>query len=188
MIKENIISTNRDSKSTTFILSSYINKFYTDPTSTTQIIAFHKNSPHIQQYLPNMLIYNIINKKNASTIYQYFTHWEKNLAYKEQLLYEISKSISSQINYLVKIKQEISKVSIPNDNNINASLSRIINIYESIPAHDVAQIFDALDSKTTLYIASHMQKSKLLPVLAHINNNTIKNITLEAYNTLIDNN
>ncbi|QXK92160.1 hypothetical protein HL033_01105 [Neoehrlichia mikurensis] len=184
-IKETI---NKDEKSTTLMLSSYINKFFTDPTSTTQIITFQKYFPYVGQYSPHMLIHNIINKNKASTIHQYFTYWEKKLTHKEQLLYEISKNISLQIDYLIKVKKEISKISTFNNSSINTKLSELVNIYENMPAYYAAQIFNTLDSKTVLHITSHMQKSKLLPILTYINNSKIKNITLEIYKKLSDSN
>ena len=54
-----------------------------------------------------------------------------------------------------------------------------MKIYENMKPKDAARIFEALDMDTLLLVAERMNERKLAPVMAQLNSERAKEITVE---------
>jgi flagellar motility protein MotE (MotC chaperone) len=61
----------------------------------------------------------------------------------------------------------------------DAKVASLVKIYENMKPKDAARIFEALDMDTLLLVAERMKERKLAPVMAQMNSERAKDITVE---------
>lgn len=95
------------------------------------------------------------------------------------LLEAAERRIDEKIGELESIRQTIEGLLVRHDAQEDAQLTSLVKIYESMKPKDAARIFEELDMVVLLDVIERMKERKTAPILAKMNPQRAKEITLE---------
>ncbi len=98
---------------------------------------------------------------------------------REGLLTAAEKRIDKKINELRRLESTIQGLIKTHDEQQEAKIGSLVKIYEAMKPKDAARIFEQLELDTLLLVAERMKERRLAPVLAQMNANKAKEVTVE---------
>ena len=104
---------------------------------------------------------------------------ERELEQRSGLLEAAESQINKKIFELKSLQETIEKMVKSNEQAQDAKVASLVKIYENMKPKDAARIFEALDMDTLLLVAERMKERKLAPVMAQMNSERAKDITVE---------
>lgn len=104
--------------------------------------------------------------------------YEKNLHMREALLKATEQELDRKYNELSKLRQEIEALLDTQSKEESKRVERLVKIYEGMKPKDAARIFDTLDIDVLLSVVSGMSERKVSPVLAAMNPERVRTITI----------
>ena len=102
-----------------------------------------------------------------------------NLDQREALLAATEARISDKMNELKALQALIESLLVQHDEQEEARLGSLVKIYEAMKPKDAARIFEELDMVVLLEVIGRMKERKSAPILAKMNPNRAKAVTLE---------
>ena len=87
--------------------------------------------------------------------------------------------IDKKVSELRSLQENIEQLVKAHERAEDAKVASLVKIYENMKPKDAARIFEALDMDTLLLVAERMQERKLAPVMAKMNSERAKEITVE---------
>ncbi len=103
---------------------------------------------------------------------------EADMVAREALLRAAEQEIDRKYNELSQLRQEIEKLLQKQSDEEQARIASLVKIYEGMKPKDAARIFDTLDIDVLMSVMSHMSERKLSPVMAEMNPERAKTITI----------
>lgn len=85
---------------------------------------------------------------------------------RERLLAATERRIDSKIATLQKLETDIKNLVQTQEERENAQMDSIVRVYERMKPKDAARIFERLDMKIQLDVATRMKETKMAPILA----------------------
>ncbi len=85
---------------------------------------------------------------------------------RERLLATTERRIDSKIATLQKLENDIKNLVQTQEERENAQMDSIVRVYERMKPKDAARIFERLDMKIQLDVATRMKETKMAPILA----------------------
>jgi flagellar motility protein MotE (MotC chaperone) len=104
---------------------------------------------------------------------------ERELEQRSGLLEAAESRIDKKVSELKSLQETIEKMVKSNEQAQDAKVASLVKIYENMKPKDAARIFEALDMDTLLLVAERMKERKLAPVMAQMNSERAKDITVE---------
>lgn len=104
---------------------------------------------------------------------------EQELEIRTSLLAAAESRINNKIEELKVLRETISGLIKTFDSQQDAKLLSLVKIYESMKPKDAARIFEELDMSTLLEVAERMKERKLAPVMAKMNPEKAREMTVE---------
>lgn len=104
---------------------------------------------------------------------------EQELVIRTGLLTAAEKRIDKKIEELKILRETIAGLVKTQDAQQDAKLARLVKIYESMKPKDAAKIFEELELDTLLEVVERMQERKLAPVMAKMNPEKAREMTVE---------
>ena len=101
------------------------------------------------------------------------------LEMRENLLSATEKRIEQKIAELKKFEATIKAKLKQYDEQEEAKMKSLVKIYENMKPKDAARILEELDMDILLEVAERMREAKMAPILALMNSNKAKAITVE---------
>ncbi len=101
------------------------------------------------------------------------------LEMRENLLSATEKRIEEKIAELKKLEATIKAKLKQYDEQEEAKMKSLVKIYENMKPKDAARILEELDMDILLEVAERMREAKMAPILALMNSNKAKAITVE---------
>ncbi len=98
---------------------------------------------------------------------------------REGLLGAAEKRIEKKILEMKGLEATIGKLIKTHDKQEEAKMQSLVKIYENMKPKDAARIFEELDITTLLMVAERMKERKLAPVMARMNPEKAKEMTVE---------
>ncbi len=95
------------------------------------------------------------------------------------LLGAAEKRIDKKIQEMKALELTIQKLIKTHDQQEEAKMQSLVKIYENMKPKDAARIFEELDINTLLSVAERMKERKLAPVMAKMNAQKAKEMTVE---------
>ena len=95
------------------------------------------------------------------------------------LLSAAEKRIDKKIQEMKSLEITIQKLIKTHDQQEEAKMESLVKIYENMKPKDAARIFEELDIGTLLSVAERMKERKLAPVMAKMNAQKAKEMTVE---------
>jgi len=95
------------------------------------------------------------------------------------LLGAAEKRIDKKIQEMKALELTIQKLINTHDQQEEAKMQSLVKIYENMKPKDAARIFEELDINTLLSVAERMKERKLAPVMAKMNAQKAKEMTVE---------
>jgi len=95
------------------------------------------------------------------------------------LLEAAEKRIDEKVAELESLKQTLEELLILQDDQERRQLDSLVKIYESMKPKDAARIFGELDMVVLLDVIERMKERKIAPILAQMNPQRAKAITIE---------
>tara|TARA_B100000315_G_scaffold257658_1_gene307170 strand:- start:2027 stop:2746 length:720 start_codon:yes stop_codon:yes gene_type:complete len=95
------------------------------------------------------------------------------------LLSAAEKRIDKKIQEMKSLESIIQKLIKTHDQQEEAKMESLVKIYENMKPKDAARIFEELDINTLLSVAERMKERKLAPVMAKMNPQKAKEMTVE---------
>ncbi|MCB1783227.1 MAG: flagellar protein FlbB [Alphaproteobacteria bacterium] len=103
---------------------------------------------------------------------------ESNLKVREAMLTAAGQELDRKFQELQKLKQEIEGLLEKQSDEENAKIQSLVKVYEGMKPKDAARIFDTLDIDVLIQVVSKMSERKLSPVLASMNPERARTITI----------
>lgn len=103
---------------------------------------------------------------------------EGDLVTREALLRAAEQEIDRKFNELSQLRGEIEKLLQKQSDEENGRIASLVKIYEGMKPADAARIFDTLDLDVLITVMSKMSERKLSPVLAQMNPERARTITI----------
>ena len=103
----------------------------------------------------------------------------KQISLREGLLKAAEKRISKRVSELKLLQKTINDLIKTHDYQPETKMASLVKIYEAMKPKDAARIFEQLDLDTLLIVAERMKERKLAPVMAQMNPEKAKDITVE---------
>lgn len=103
---------------------------------------------------------------------------EKELAKREALLKAAEAQMEQKMEELVALKGEIQELLQEQSEEEKARVGSLVKIYEGMKAQDAARIFNTLDMDVLLMVMSEMSERKTAPILAEMNPERARSITI----------
>lgn len=103
---------------------------------------------------------------------------EKDLNIREALLQATQKELTLKYQELTKLRIEIEALLKTQSDEENKRINSLVKIYEGMKPKDAARIFDTLDLDVLLSVISKMSERKVSPVLAAMNPERVRTITI----------
>jgi flagellar motility protein MotE (MotC chaperone) len=100
------------------------------------------------------------------------------LTLREGLLGAAEKRIDKKIQEMKSLELSIQKLIKAHDKQENLKVKSLVKIYESMKPKDAARIFGELDINTLLKVAERMKEKKLAPIMAKMNPDRAKEMTV----------
>ncbi len=107
---------------------------------------------------------------------------ESGISMRENLLGAAEKRIEQKIAKLKKIEATIQGLLKQHDKQEEAKMKSLVKIYESMKAKDAARIMQQLDMAVLLEVSERMREQKMAAILAQMNAEVAKAITMELAN------
>jgi len=98
---------------------------------------------------------------------------------REVLLKAAEQRIEQKITELELLQQSIEALLVTHDEQTEAQMLSLVKIYESMKPKDAARIFEELDMEVLLEVIERMKERKTAPILAQMNPQRAKVVTLE---------
>ena len=95
------------------------------------------------------------------------------------LLSAAEERVQLKIDELADLQFTIENLLIQHDEQEEAQMQSLVKIYENMKPKDAARIFEELDMVVLLDVVDRMKERKVAPVLAKMNPDRAKSITLE---------
>ena len=95
------------------------------------------------------------------------------------LLSAAEKRIDKKIQEMKSLEITIQKLIKTHDEQEEAKMQSLVKIYENMKPKEAARIFEELDINTLLMVAERMKERKLAPVMAKMNAQKAKEMTVE---------
>ena len=103
----------------------------------------------------------------------------KQISLREGLLKAAEKRISKRVSELKQLQKTINDLIKTHDDQQETKMASLVKIYEAMKPKDAARIFEQLDLDTLLIVAERMKERKLAPVMAQMNPEKAKDVTVE---------
>ena len=103
----------------------------------------------------------------------------KQLSLREGLLKAAEKRIAKRIDELKQLQTTIQGLIQTHDSQRDSKMKSLVKIYEAMKPKDAARIFEQLDLNTLLIVAERMKERKLAPVMAKMNPEIAKEVTVQ---------
>jgi len=103
---------------------------------------------------------------------------EEELTLREGLLGAAEKKIDKKIKEMKKLELAIQKLIKTHDRQEDLKIKSLVKIYENMKPKDAARIFGELDINTLLLVAERMKERKLAPIMAKMNPERAKQMTV----------
>ena len=103
----------------------------------------------------------------------------KQINLREGLLKAAEKRISKRVSELKQLQKTINDLIKTHDDQQETKMASLVKIYEAMKPKDAARIFEQLDLDTLLIVAERMKERKLAPVMAQMNPEKAKDVTVE---------
>jgi flagellar motility protein MotE (MotC chaperone) len=100
------------------------------------------------------------------------------LTLREGLLGAAEKRIDKKIQEMKSLELAIQKLIKSHDQQEDLKIQSLVKIYESMKPKDAARIFGELDINTLLKVAERMKERKLAPIMAKMNPDRAKEMTV----------
>ena len=104
---------------------------------------------------------------------------ENEMEIRAGLLDAAEKRIDKKVQELKVLQTTIEKLLKTHEDQQNAKMASLVKIYEAMKPKDAARIFEELDLVTLLLVAEGMKERKLAPVMAQMNPEKAKEMTIE---------
>ena len=101
------------------------------------------------------------------------------LEQRSALLQAAEQRIDEKISELNTLRETIEALLVRHDEQEEAQMQSLVKIYESMKPKDAARIFEGLDMVVLLDVIERMKERKTAPILAQMNPERAKEITLE---------
>ena len=98
---------------------------------------------------------------------------------REVLLKAAEQRIEQRIGELERLQASIEALLVEHDEQTEAQIKSLVKIYESMKPKDAARIFEELDLDVLLEVIGRMKERKTAPILAKMNPQRAKTVTLE---------
>jgi len=103
----------------------------------------------------------------------------KQISLREGLLKAAEKRITKRVSELKLLQKTINDLIKTHDDQQETKMASLVKIYEAMKPKDAARIFEQLDLDTLLIVAERMKERKLAPVMAQMNPEKAKDVTVE---------
>lgn len=103
---------------------------------------------------------------------------EKELTTREALLRAAEQELDRKYQELSRLKQEIEALLQKQSDEEQGRIGSLVKIYEGMKPKEAARIFDTLDIDVLLAVMSKMSERKLSPILANMNPERARTITI----------
>ena len=103
----------------------------------------------------------------------------KQISLREGLLKAAEKRIGKRVSELKQLQKTINDLIKTHDDQQETKIASLVKIYEAMKPKDAARIFEQLDLNTLLIVAERMKERKLAPVMAQMNPEKAKDVTVE---------
>lgn len=107
---------------------------------------------------------------------------ERDIETNNQIFKAMEESIGKKINNLKGLQDELQAPVTKYEDTQNANIGSLVKIYEAMKPKDAAKIFNTLHSKTLFEVAKFMKEEKLAPILAAMNPEKAKELTISLAN------
>ena len=104
---------------------------------------------------------------------------ERELEQRLGLLEAAEMRIDKKVSELKSLQENIGQLVKSHEQAEDAKVASLVKIYENMKPKDAARIFGALDMETLLLVAERMNERKLAPVMALMNAERAKEMTVE---------
>ena len=104
---------------------------------------------------------------------------ERELEQRSGLLKAAESRIDKKVLELKSLQASIEQLVKTHEQAEDAKVSSLVKIYENMKPKEAARIFEALDMETLLLVAERMKERKLAPVMAQMNPERAKEMTVE---------
>jgi flagellar motility protein MotE (MotC chaperone) len=104
---------------------------------------------------------------------------ENSILLKENSLQVIDKNIQTRIDELKKLQAEVQGVLDEYNKKQDEKIMNLVKIYENMKPTEAAKIFDELQMGVLLKVAQHMKEAKLASILAKMDPNKARELTIE---------
>lgn len=104
--------------------------------------------------------------------------YEKNLHMREALLKATEQELERKYQELTKLRKEIEGLLDDQSEEEEGRVKSLVKIYEGMKPKDAARIFDTLDLDVLIAVVSGMSERKVSPVLAAMNPERVRTITI----------
>jgi flagellar motility protein MotE (MotC chaperone) len=105
--------------------------------------------------------------------------WSSDLSMREQLLKAAEMRIDNKVAELKKIQEEVKSSLKQHDAEQEEKLKSLVKIYETMKPKDAARIFEQLEMPILLDVIERMKERKAAPVIADMNPEKAKKLTIE---------
>ena len=104
---------------------------------------------------------------------------EQQIALKQGLLKAAETRIEKRVSELKQLELTIKGLIKDHDDQQEKKMNSLVKIYEAMKPKDAARIFEQLDIDTILLVAERMKERRLAPVMAQMNPEKAKDITIK---------
>ena len=104
---------------------------------------------------------------------------EQQIALKQGLLQAAETRIEKRVSELKQLELTIKGLIKDHDDQQEKKMNSLVKIYEAMKPKDAARIFEQLDIDTILLVAERMKERRLAPVMAQMNPEKAKDITIK---------
>lgn len=106
-------------------------------------------------------------------------NWASDLAMREQLLKATEGKVEDRVSELKTVQTSIKGLLKQYDQEQENKLKSLVKVYETMKPKDAARIFEELDMDVLLDVVERMKETKLSPILAAMNPDKAKTVTVE---------
>lgn len=136
----------------------------TTPTTDPEAIAETQPKPNIDPALMSRSELELL--QDLARRRQELDARDTQIDLRERLLAATERRIDSKIATLQKLETDIKNLVQTQEERENAQMDSIVRVYERMKPKDAARIFERLDMKIQLDVATRMKETKMAPILA----------------------
>lgn len=108
--------------------------------------------------------------------------WQNNIEIKESTLDAAEKRIDDKIKQIEGMKKQVAALLAQYNAQEDAKIRSLVKIYENMKPAEAARIFDEVEMPILLLVIDAMAEKKAAPILAAMNPNKAKQLTVELAN------